>query len=311
MLKMMHAMSSNIINSEPAKKMRADQTKQLRQNYERVIAKCDAECDGVLNRRQYKTTEHIRSRDQCREACQVDMGTVSPLAQTCEEAVESWGSSAGLDFPVLECRNRQSVLIEVGYTDNKEGKTISNIRNYSMSEEEWIDYLRNIRTGKAAFMNKSKKFYPETHVLCPKTVNRTNGLDRLSGASNNGFGYQPSFQTLEFNLSHPRLSTTKGQQVTIGGRTRTFPSNTLKTPIVVTRSGMYNTCAGAAECDDLAETACNTNSKCNWITGSCEGDAADCAGLSETDCKQKPVMCNWNTGAWGLDLYVQCWEKSL
>lgn len=304
-------MSSNIINSEPAKKMRADQTKQLRQNYERVLAKCDAECDGVLNKRSHKSSEHIRSRDQCRKACQVDMGVVSPLAQTCEEAVESWGGSEGLDFPVLECRNRRSVLIEVGYTDDNKGIEIANLRNYSMSEEEWINYLRKVRSGEEAFVNKPKDFYPKPNVLCPKTVNRTNGLDKLSGAPQNGFGYQPSFQTLEFNLSHPLHSTTAGRQLTLGGRTMTIPSNMLTKPMVVTRSGVYNTCTGAAECDDLAETACNDNSKCNWITGSCEGDARDCVGLGETDCKQKPSTCNWNNGSWGLDLYVRCWEKSL
>lgn len=278
MLAKIFAITSGEVNSEPTKKATADQTKQLRLNYARVLAKCDAECDGNASGR-LQTTAVLKEKEQCREACKVDMGTVSPLAQTCEEAVQSWGGGAGLEHPDLECQNRRPVLIEVGYTNNTGGKEIQRLRDYSMSEQEWLEYLRKVRTGQPASMNDSKIFKPKVDVLCPKTIDRTNGLDRYSGAPYSGFGYRPSFQTLEFNLPRPRLTTT-GIQRPFG----VVKSNMLETPLVVTRSGTMNTC---------------------------EGNNPACAGLDKTACKQKPAICNWNDGSWNLDLYIRCWDKSL
>ena len=133
-----YAIVANAIagDSEPTIKISKEDTKRLRENYERVLGQCQAECDGIYTKRidaRVSVADANNEKTQCLNACRkVDMGVVSPLPQTCEEAVSSWGSRDDLQVPALECKGREPVLIEVGDATGKR-VNISTLKTYKMS----------------------------------------------------------------------------------------------------------------------------------------------------------------------------------
>lgn len=273
-------------NSEPTIKSNRQDTETLRKNYERVVSKCQAECDGVHTRRMssgmVSRDDADTEKNQCLSACDVDMGVVSPLPQTCEEAVSSWGRRDDLQIPALECKGREPVLINVGPTYGGTGVGVSHLENYTMMpEEKYMAYLSTIREGKMGVLEALTKLMPETNVLCPKTIDRTNGLDRGTGASENGFGYQSNFATLQFEVSHPILKTlTRTRR--LGGKETVMRYNNLDKPLNVSRPTPHNVCEGPTECQGLDRDACRSN----------------------------PAVCNWNDGSWNMDLFIRCWDKT-
>lgn len=271
-------------NSEPTIKVSRHDTKTLRENYERVVGKCQAQCDGIHTRRMSSGMVSIddatNEKTQCLNVCDLDMGVVSPLPQTCEEAVSSWGSRGDLQVPELECKGREPVLIKVGDATGT-GIDLSALEKYTTSAEKYLEYLRNVRQDRTAVLEASTKLLPEVNVLCPKIIDRTNGLDRGTGASENGFGYQTNFATLQFEVSRPLLETTVREKIKKGVTTR-VPSNKLKETLQISRPTPHDVCEGGSECQ----------------------------GLDRDVCRSKPDVCNWNDGSWNMDLFIRCWDKT-